>query len=107
MYGMILTTDRAVDIVEFAETDTYKTLSGAVGGLIECVYLHHLNADMWINEEGKLNGSGLNEFATMLFHDAYGATDLIFGDVIITGTADEEGNTTTLTQEHLIRLLNS
>ena len=105
MYGMIITADRSVEIVEFDEADTYNTLRGAVEGLIECVYLSNLGVDMWINEEGKINGSSLNEFATMLYMDEYGANDLIFGNVILTGTADEQGNTTTLTQEHLIRLI--
>jgi hypothetical protein len=105
MKAVVIRTDNSKQVVEFTNDTSYKTLSEAVGGYIECVYLHNRNLDLWLNEEGKITGLPVNPKATGLWMEMYGLTDMIVGDVIITGTADEEGYTTGLTDEEVTQLL--
>lgn len=105
MKALVIRTDNSKEVVEFTNETSYKTLSGAVGGYIECVYLHNRNLDLWINEEGKIIGLPVNPTATGFWMEMYGLTDMIMGDVIITGTADDEGYTTGLTDEEVNQLL--
>jgi hypothetical protein len=95
--------------VEFHEVDSekeYDFLSGAVGGWIQSVFLRNDFEDftLWCNEEGKLTGLPFNAFATELWENSYGKTDLIVGDVVLTGGSDDEGETLGLTQEQVDRL---
>jgi hypothetical protein len=91
-------------VVEFNESTAYATLSGAVGGWIECVGLEN-GLDLWVNEEGKLTGLPQNPVATALWADSYGMTDVIMGDVIITSGTDNEGNTLGLNEEQVDELM--
>ena len=60
-----------------------QTLQDAVGGLIEHVDVPVGDAlDMWINEEGKLNGLKLNDVATRL-SGIWKWGDFVVGDVIV------------------------
>ena len=68
-----------------------ETLQGAVGGWIECVWLGEAgfpDLDMFVNEEGKLDGLSFNVVATrlsgILVHD-----DCIVGDVVVCAHNDE------------------
>ena len=56
---------------------------------------------MWLNENGKAIGLDQNPTATALWVDMYDLTDVIMGDVIITGGADEDGYTLGLTDEQV------
>jgi Domain of unknown function (DUF3846) len=88
-------------MIDWVEPDLeYDVLSGVVDGYIEAIPLRWRGADgcfvqatMWLNEEGKLRGLPHNEVATGLFVGQYNTVDRIVGDVIITGGADEDGNT--------------
>jgi len=105
MLAIIATADDTLNVVEFDEDKSYETLSKAVGGLIECVNIPSLGVDMWINEEGKVNGLDLNGFGCALWVSEYGYTDIIVGDVIITGGVDEEGRTLGLTDRQVEKVL--
>ena len=68
-----------------------ETLQEAVGGWIECWWLGEVGfpqLDMFLNEEGKLNGLSFNVVATrlsgILVHD-----DCIVGDVVVCAHNDE------------------
>lgn len=74
------------------KTVDYETLSQGVGGWIECVGLD-INLDLWVNEEGKLNGLPINPVATLLWEKYLGKTDIIVGDAVITAGSDNEGET--------------
>lgn len=77
----------------------YKQLGNEVGGWIECVPLKN-NGDMYVNEEGKLIGLPVNDVATLLAdHFGYKRQlfDLIVGDVVILGPANNEGENTEVT----------
>lgn len=74
----------------------YKELQKWVGGLIELVRFNE--CDAFINEEGKLIGLEVNPFATFLYETMIGR-DVICGPMVLTGPADDEGETTELSQE--------
>lgn len=107
MLAFVFRTDDSFEAVQFTNETAYQTLRDGVGGLIECVSLPNLGIDMWVNDEGKLNGSEPNLMGTLLWSHAYGfGTDIIYGDIVLTGSADDEGNTLGLSQENLIALYN-
>ena len=85
----------------FNADNSYTVISDAVGGLIELVSLTKHDADMWINENGKYECEFQNPIATALWAEMYGTTDVIMGDVIITGGSDAEGETLGLTNEQI------
>lgn len=95
-----------IEFTEVSEDNEYDFLSAAVGGYIESVYLSGdlEEFSMWCNEEGKLTGLPLNHAATALWEVSYGKTDVMVGNVVITGGADEEGNTIGLTPDQITRL---
>lgn len=102
--GLIIKTDNTHEVVEFEVGNSYNTLRDAVGGYIECVSINN-EMDIWLNEEGKLNGLDLNIIATAFYQMRYKTSDFIVGNVIITGGADEEGDTLGLSDELLAELL--
>ena len=87
-----------VEMHEVIDTDesVYQFLRSAVEGMIECIHLPRIGADMWCNGEylytldpGRVNRIAM-DIATysgcMQFFE-----HPIFGNVAITGGADEEG----------------
>jgi len=96
-----------VEIVEFDEANSYKTIKEATGGgWIECVHIANLGVDVWIDEEGKLTDSpNLNAFGTALWFTQYGMNDYIAGDIIVTGGVDAEGNTLGMNKEKAIQVI--
>lgn len=103
--ALIIKTDGTQEIKEFTVGDSYELIREGVGGWIECVALPELDADMWVNEEGKLVGLPFNAFGTALWASHYGLTDIILGDIVITGGANGEGDTIGLTEEALAKVL--
>jgi Domain of unknown function (DUF3846) len=99
--AVIIKTDGTKEVVEFEIGKSYDLLSKSVEGWIECVSLVSRNADMWVNEEGKLNGLPENHQATALWVEEYGMTDIIVGNIIITGGVDHEGETLGLSDEQV------
>ena len=84
-----------------APEGSLRLLQGAVGGWIQAIDLSD-NLTMWCNEEGKLDGLATNSFATRLFTKRFGeGTDIIVGNIVLTGGVDDEGETLGLTDEQL------
>lgn len=106
MKALVLTTDNTVEVEQ--DTDefvSYATLSRAVGGMIEAVTLPN-GLTLWVNEEGKMDGLPVNDYATRLFASAFGAgIDIIVGNAIITGGADDDGETLGLTDKQIADLV--
>ena len=96
---MSISTDNIVEIKE-VESIEYETLSTAVNGMIELVSIKQ-DIDMWLNEEGKVNGLETNIIASMIFYKAFSQLDIIKGNVIITGGSDDDGNTVGLSDESI------
>lgn len=95
--------DGTAEVLEFVKGSSYQMLRDAVDGYIECVAIQE-GIDLWLNEEGKLIGLQPNLVATKLYRNAYPTNDFIVGDVVITGGADEEGETLGLSETHLMTL---
>lgn len=83
-------------IIDIPREGALKPLQEAVGGWVECVALPNNKMDMWLNEEGKLIGLLTNQAATKVWESEYGPTDIMAGDVVFTGPADDEGYITEL-----------
>jgi hypothetical protein len=62
--------------------------------------------DLWVNEEGKLDNLPQNPIGTSLWVDEYGYTDVIVGNIIITGGTDENGETLGLSLEQVAKFMN-
>jgi hypothetical protein len=65
---------------------------------------------MWCNEEGKMMSLPHNPFGQAFWETAFpvsefGRTDYIVGDIVLTGGADDEGDTLGLTTEEIELLL--
>ena len=80
-----------------------ENLQAAVGGLIQAVDLAP-ELTMWCNDNGKAMGLPVNPVATALWTRYYGETDVIVGNVVFTGGADSEGETTSLLNEYYVQL---
>ena len=104
MKAVVIKTTKDKSVVEFENSTCYETLKTAVGGWIERVSLG--DTELWVNEEGKLIGLEQNPIGTALWVEAYGFNDYIAGDIIITGGADDEGNTLGLSDEQVEYYLN-
>ena len=90
-------TDFTTEILDL-EAESYEQLRDAVGGLIQAVDLRE-DLTLWCNEEGKLiNGMEPNIIGTHLWEKSFGMTDIIMGDIVLTGPSDEEGETLPLAQ---------
>lgn len=94
-----ITTDNKVELQEI-ESIEYETLSNAVNGMVELVSLDS-EVDMWLNEEGKLIGLEPNIIASIIWNKVFPNFDVVMGNVIITGGADDEGNTVGLSDESI------
>jgi hypothetical protein len=84
-------------LIDIDPDKSLATLQESVGGWVECVGFP--NFDMWLNEEGKLIGLPVNRAATKLWESQYGPTDVMMGNVVITGVPDDEGRMTELDTE--------
>lgn len=58
-----------------------EELQKFVGGMIELTRTNKPVRDMWVNEEGKLDGLPINRKATALYQ--YGLQDPICGNVLV------------------------
>jgi hypothetical protein len=105
MKAIKVSTDGVFEVVEFDNSNCYEMLKEGVGGWIECVRLPATGIEMWVNEEGKLNGLEQNSYGTALWSDSYGLTDVTVGNIVITGGTDDEGETLGLDDETIVYLL--
>jgi hypothetical protein len=93
--ALVITTSGEMSVIDITGNEL-KTLQEKVGGWVQAIDLTS-SLTMWANEEGKLVGLPVNGFATELWESRFGATDIIVGDIVITGGADDEGETIGLT----------
>ena len=88
------------EIRELDASELLEALQTTVGGYVEVLTLTRQEADMYLNEEGKLMGLQANQRATWLAR-ALGAHllpgDFIAGDVLILGGPDNQGDNQGLT----------
>ena len=96
------TTCRTWTITE--EVRTLEHLQHAVGGPVAVVALGP-GVDMWIADEGAINGSGYNPVATAIAVTYGHGHRRYFGTAVLTGGPDPTGATLALTPEDLTHLL--
>jgi hypothetical protein len=82
--------------------DSLATLQKAVGGLVQAIDLGEFT--MWCNDEGKMLSLPHNPYGQAFWTVAYGNTDYIVGDIVLTGGADSEGETLGLTAHQAYRV---
>lgn len=80
-------------------------LQKLVDGYIEVVANPEHGFEMVINEEGKLDGLHPNFTAYNLVWRQIGMYDMIVGDAVIVGSADEMGDFTSVPKELIDRLV--
>ncbi len=102
--ALVITTAGEMSIIDLAENEL-ATLQAKVGGWVQMVDLND-NLTLWCNEEGKLEGLPLNRYATELWESVYGKTDIIVGDIVLTGGADDEGETLGLSDSKIEAIRN-
>jgi len=87
-----INTDFTTEVLDLSSNE-YAQLRDAVGGLIQPVDLKP-DLTLWCNEEGKLiNGMEVNVIGTHLYEKSYAMTDVIMGNIVLTGGTDDEGET--------------
>jgi hypothetical protein len=89
--ALVIKTTGEIEVVSFTTKTEYEVIKKAVGGYLEIIRLSP-TMTMWTNEEGKLDGLPVNHRATALWTYYFGATDIIVGNVILTGGTDTDGN---------------
>jgi len=102
----VIKVDGSIQIHDVTELDEYEFVSGVVGGYIQSVFLDNemREISLWCHEEGKLIGLPFNSVATAIWEKSYGATDVIVGDIVLTGLPNDEGDTLGLTDEDVAKL---
>lgn len=92
MYAVKVSSDNNLEIARFPENsnDELPFLQAAVGGWIERVQImgNSMALDMYVNEEGLLNGLPYNPFASYMYRAATGMDTVIVGDVVIVAGND-------------------
>ena len=76
-------------------------LQGCVGGWVEAHDIAHIGGvTIWMNEEGAIHGLPENPIASSIWTQEHGF-GRILGDIVLTGSADEQGDTTGLNPQQL------
>lgn len=97
---------KPVSVIDLnAGPGSLKNLQGAVGGYVEVQA--HAEGDLWLNEEGRLIDLPINVRANrFLLSDSQLAKEhevsergIMYGDVVMTGPPDREGDSTPVSQE--------
>ena len=106
--ALAITTLGEATIIDLTEGSLEK-LQKAVGGYVQAIDLCE-GLTMWCNEEGKMMSLPHNPFGQAFWETAFpvsefGRTDYIVGDIVLTGGADNEGDTLGLTSDEIEALL--
>ena len=98
-----------LNTAELPENQGLSFLQEQVGGLVQVIDLvgELEGVSLWVNEEGKMYGLPINDSATHLWEKSYGKTDVIAGNVVLTGGADDAGETMALTDEQVEMITNA
>lgn len=88
----------------------YKAIQAVVGGTIAAVTSDSGDTTFWIHDEGKIIGLEPNVLATKILWElnpAFNGRDYLAGPVLITGGADDEGDTLGIGIEGLAAVKNA
>lgn len=101
--AVIIHPDGNVKIVNLDEG--YKAIQEVVGGTFDVIASSTGKTSFWIHDEGKLIGLKPNVMATKILWDLnsdFNGRDYLSGTVLITGGADDEGETLGIGVEGLV-----
>jgi hypothetical protein len=100
--ALVIGFDTSLEVIDLGDTveESSDALSNAVDGWYQAVDINE-TLTMWMNEEGKIDGLPFNAIATKLFQARFGMVDIIMGNAVLTGGADDEGDTIGLTDEQV------
>lgn len=97
-----VTTEGKVKIINLLPDTQLEQVQKAVGGLIQAIRLDD-DLTMWLNEEGKILKLPHNSFAQHLWDKKFGEhTDYLVGNIVLTGGADDEGETISLSDTQVV-----
>ena len=88
-----------VQVLDLTE-DALSKMQAVVDGWVQCVDMSE-HVSLWCNEEGKMVGLPVNQVGTSVWIHQYGETDVIVGNIVLTGGTDDEGELLSLTPEAL------
>jgi len=92
-------------LTQVVNLDTgYKAIQAVVGGTFDAITSDSGNTTFWIHDEGKIIGLEPNVIATKILwglNQAFYGLDYLAGPVLITGGADDEGDTLGISVEGL------
>lgn len=95
--AVLITAEGSVTAVEIDPGTELTQLQARVAGDVEVLRLKGI--DMWCNDLGKRQMLPFNRLATVLYMYEAKNLDIIMGDVVITGPADDEGESTAISPE--------
>ena len=107
MKAAIFNADSTGGVIDFEEVDSYKMIQDAVGGIFQAISLNKLGVTMWMHDEGKILNFPVNPIGTLFWSTEYGETDVIVGNIILTGPTGPDGETTGLEDDFVTLLLMS
>lgn len=97
-----ITTEGKTEIITLLPDTQLEQVQKAVGGLVQAIGLDD-DLTMWLNEEGKILKLPHNPMAQHLWDNQFGeGTDYIVGNMVLTGGADSEGETMSLSDKQVI-----
>lgn len=106
--ALVITAEGFVHGIDLGETsnDEYEAIRKAIGGgMVQCVPLSDSGLLLWCDDEGKLKGLPYNDKATAVWTRYWGNTDIMVGDIVVTGDLDWDSELTNgLTPEQVIEL---
>lgn len=99
--AVVVHTDGQVDVIDL---EGYKAIQEVVGGTFDVVTSDTGETSFWVHDEGKIIGLEPNHLATKVLwnlNPAFNGRDYLAGTVLITGGADENGETLSISYEGL------
>lgn len=106
--ALVITAEGFVHGIDLGETgdEEYEAICKAIGGgFLQCVPLSDSDMLLWCDDEGKLKGMPYNEKATAVWTRYWGQTDVMVGDIVITGGIDWESEISKgLTPEQVVEV---
>ena len=102
--AVLITAEGSVTAIEIDPDTELTQLQARVAGDVEVLRLKGI--DMWCNDLGKRQMLPFNRLATVLYMYEAKNLDVIMGDVVITGPADDEGESRSISLEAVKAHLN-
>lgn len=104
-YALLVRPDGFFQVLDWPGSSSLRTLYRAIDCRAVDVADITPKLSMWVDDEGIINGSGVNVPATSLFQRHRTPPQPYFGNAVFTGGTDSRGDTLGLTQDQLLTLV--